>query len=317
MRSVMRSAAGAVKRIVKVARRTSGVDTVDRYHQNGYAIVPGYCSQGELSALRNLAAGVWSEPRDQDVIIDIGTGRLANTRMRLADAPIECRNENHKINDLYLISKAFRAFFLSKRLCSILGELLDGPPLIINSLNFRVGSEQRAHFDTWYMPPPVEDKMAVVSIALDDYGPDNGPLFYYPGSHMIPKYRFSTGHIRAVESEMPSCDAYLWAEVHAREIERKIFQCKAGDMFIWHSQLLHGGSPVLDRTKTRRSIVVHYWRYGDIEANEEYPWFRNLSLQSDAGYYLNRPHQQVGHVVEPDHDMPAPPTSDRSLASVA
>ena len=63
-----------------------------------------------------LVAGLWTEPRNQDIILDIGGGRLANTRIRLADAPIECMKENHKIVDLYLVSDEFRSFFLSERI---------------------------------------------------------------------------------------------------------------------------------------------------------------------------------------------------------
>jgi hypothetical protein len=268
-----------------------------KYERDGYAVVPQFLSKDELSQLKQLSISLWQRPRNDRIIVDFGGGPLANRRMLLRDAPNDGLMYNHKVNDVYLESPEFRSIFLSSRLAALLTHLLDGPPLIINSLHFTQGSGQRQHFDTWYMPPPVEDRMAVVAAALEDYTPINGPLSYYPGSHLIPKYRFSSGHIRAIEAEMPLCDAYLNAELASRELQKQTFYAKAGDIFIWHSQLLHGGEPILDPASTRRSVVVHYWRYGDLDVSDEYPWFRGLELRSFSGYHLNRAHQTPGEVV--------------------
>ena len=267
------------------------------YDAEGYLIVPQFFSSDELAILQGLSSGVWRRPRNEKIIIDFGSGPLANQRMLLRDAPDDAIKYNHKINDLYLESAELRSVFLSPHLASVLSHLLAGSPMIINSLNFTQGSGQRAHFDTWYMPPPVEDGMVVVAVALEDYSATNGPLFYYPRSHLIPKYKFSSGHIRAIEAEMPRCDEYLFGEIASRKIQKQTFFAKAGDMFIWHSQLLHGGEPIVDPGSTRRSIVVHYWRHGDLELTEEYPWFRGLEMPASSGYYLNRAHQTPGKVV--------------------
>lgn len=50
---------------------------------------------------------------------------------------------------------------------------------------------------------------------------------------------------------------------HDRECERrglvaKTFVAKRGEVFVWHSALLHGGAPVADQRLTRKSFVVHY-----------------------------------------------------------
>jgi hypothetical protein len=46
------------------------------------------------------------------------------------------------------------------------------------------------------------------------------------------------------------------------------FRGKSGDVFLWHAQLLHGGRPIRDMAKTRSSLVVHYWRAGDLPADQ-------------------------------------------------
>ena len=57
---------------------------------------------------------------------------------------------------------------LDKRLTKIIAKLLDGTPMICNSLNLLWGSTQHDHFDSWCMPPNVKDKMTVSSICLED-----------------------------------------------------------------------------------------------------------------------------------------------------
>ena len=130
-------------------------------------------------------------------------------RMRLADAPDEAFRRPIKFNDLMLECGEIRDCNLHPRLVPILDELLDGPPVACNSLNFIQGSEQTEHIDSWFMPPPSPDKMVVTSVCLEDVHPDAGPLFYLPGSQKILPYRFSNGTIRAIPAEMDECHAYL------------------------------------------------------------------------------------------------------------
>jgi ectoine hydroxylase-related dioxygenase (phytanoyl-CoA dioxygenase family) len=58
----------------------------------------------------------------------------------------------------------------------ILRQLLEAEPLVCNSLNFERGSRQEYHIDTWYMPPPVDNRMVAAWFALDDVDATNGPL---------------------------------------------------------------------------------------------------------------------------------------------
>ena len=132
--------------------------------------------------------------------------------------------------------------------------------MVCNSLNFLWGSQQPDHFDTWYMPPPVANKLVVSSICLEDVRPDAGPLVYYPGTHKIEPYRFSRGGIHAVSEEMPACRAYVEEQVRKIQTERREFLGKAGDVFLWHGQLLHGGTGIRNLNYTRKTLLTHYWR---------------------------------------------------------
>lgn len=284
----------------------SSIEAAKRHYEDeGYLILREWFQGDTIDRLSEQADELWTQPRNERLVIDFGDGDLANKRMLLRDAPAHGQVVNHKINDLYLESDEFRSILLDSNLTKLLALLLDGPPSICNSLHFTYGSSQRAHFDSWYMPPGVDDKMAVAAVPLEQYTLENGPLFYYPKSHLIPKYRFSDGHIRAIEAEMPQCDAYLFGEIAKRGITKQVFCGGAGDLFIWHSQLLHGGDTIANPTKTRRSVVVHYWRYRDIEHAAEYSWLQGKELPSHGGYYLAREHQKTGKVVDVEAQLAA------------
>jgi ectoine hydroxylase-related dioxygenase (phytanoyl-CoA dioxygenase family) len=199
----------------------------------------------------------------------------------MQEAPREARREVYKLNNLFARRPEIRAVALSTRLRAALAELLEGEPMICNSLNFERGSQQHFHIDTWYMPPPVDERMVVASIALDDVDADNGPLVYYPGSNRIPPYRFSNGRLNIIPEEADRCWQYLHAEIASRGLKEEEFRGKRGDVFLWHARLLHGGRPIRDMAKTRRTLVVHYWRAGDLPAGD-------VRTDRAGGSYLGR-----------------------------
>ncbi|GEP04741.1 phytanoyl-CoA dioxygenase family protein [Methylobacterium oxalidis] len=255
------------------------------WDDNGYLILPKFFAPETIAAVNAEVRGLL-EHRDRypEVTVDIISGELSGRRMRIADVPASAFSGPVKINDLFLDSSVIRSCNLDARLTQVLDELLDGDPMVCNSLNFLYGSAQTAHYDSWFMPPPVKDKMAVSSICLDTYTDRNGPLFVYPGSHKIPPYLFPNGSIAALGYDLAPAQAYV-AET-TREIEPVYFYGEPGDVLIWHSQVLHGGAPILDPTQTRRSLVTHYWRAQDV------PAARRTRL-TDNGYVLKREHQAL------------------------
>lgn len=48
------------------------------------------------------------------------------------------------------------------------------------------------------------------------------------------------------------------------QIKKQVFLAEKGDVFIWHANLFHGGEPHINKAKTRKSMVFHYFREGDI-----------------------------------------------------
>jgi ectoine hydroxylase-related dioxygenase (phytanoyl-CoA dioxygenase family) len=182
----------------------------------------------------------------------------------MKDTPSSVKLEAYKLNNLFLYDNSIRSVALSKRLKPIMEELLGKEPMICNSLNFERGSQQDAHIDSWYMPPPDDENMVAASISLDTVDERNGPIFFYPGSHKIPPYRFSDGRLNVVPEEFHLCLDYIEEQIKQRDLPLVRYQGDPGDVFIWHGQLIHGGSPIKDFSRTRNSLVVHYWRASDV-----------------------------------------------------
>jgi len=250
-------------------RPTPRVLTPDQrtfWDTRGYLVLPGHFSAAQVESTNQHIDWVWqdSRTRQRPTVVDIFIGTPREKRTRLSEAPLEARASPYKLNDLFIESDLIRETVLEERLAGILEELLDGPPLVCNTLNLEFGSQQTDHTDSLYMPAPVGLYLAASWIALEDGSPESGPLRYYPGSHEIPPYLFSDGKITAIDDEMPRYRAYMARELQQRGLKAETFVPKRGDVFIWHSQLFHGGEPIKNPSLRRRSLVTHYWRAEDV-----------------------------------------------------
>lgn len=278
----MRSLRALFHRIVPVL--TAG----QRRHWDdlGYLVLPAFFSGERLQTVNHEVDEAWRASRTapSELVVDL----IATTgaRINLHDAPVEARQAPYKLNDLYLVSDRVRHVVLESRLVAILSELLGGAPLVCNTLNLEYGSQQPCHTDSLYMTPPRDLNLVASWIALEDCVAEAGPLRYYPGSHKIPPYRFSDGRITASEREMPDYQAYMQQQVDRLGLKESRFCAKAGDLFLWHSQLYHGGAAIQDPRKSRRSLVTHYFLAEDMP--------RKMRVrQRSGGYWLKRAHQPV------------------------
>ncbi|MDA8886648.1 phytanoyl-CoA dioxygenase family protein [Bacteroidia bacterium] len=146
---------------------------------------------------------------------------------------------------------------------SILEELVGHEVLPFQSINFQYGSEQAAHSDSVHMATYPSGGLIAIWVAFDDIAEDNGPLFYYPGSHKLPyATNVDIGNSKGwLFSPNPNknYENYQARIVQEKGLKKEVLSAKKGDVFVWHANLLHGGMPHLDKSKTRRSMVVHYF----------------------------------------------------------
>ncbi len=254
---------------------------LETWQKDGYAILRGYYSATEVGEINGLIEQLWEsrESVDPCVTVDEYIGSDMERRLAFRDANRDIRDKPYKLNDLYLVSQPMRELLLDERLSPLLAALLSGTPMICNSLYFERGSQQQDHFDTFFMPPLMRNRMLATWIALEDVSPEAGPLKYYPGSHRIEPYRFRNGRFNLVMEEKEDCYAYIDSELEKERIEPVSFCPARGDLFIWHAQLLHGGEQIKNSGLTRRSLVTHYFCAED--------WARDDSVEFSPGrYYL-------------------------------
>jgi ectoine hydroxylase-related dioxygenase (phytanoyl-CoA dioxygenase family) len=134
------------------------------------------------------------------------------------------------------------------------GDLLDAafgyPAVVYSSLIFVKGTEQDVHRDSPYFATSPEGFFFGVWFALEDIHPDSGPLRYYRGGHRVPADRSGS-----VEGYGDSVEAAC----RAQGLELAVLPpVQKGDVVLWHPDLPHGGSPIADPDRTRKSMVVHY-----------------------------------------------------------
>jgi phytanoyl-CoA hydroxylase len=173
-------------------------------------------------------------------------------------------------------------------------------PVLCNSLSFEQGSAQTDHIDALFMTPRTPHHLVAIWVALEDCHADAGPLKYFAGSHRIEPWVFSTGSHHFVPDEMPAWRAYMDAEVARRGLTPETFAAQRGDVFIWSAYLLHGGSPIRDPARTRKSVVFHYYSQEDCIAQ------RCTIVPYQGGFWMHRPHQAVPGLGE-SQAPPLPP----------
>src|SRR5262245_58589890 len=292
MSSVVKRAARRVAKPVSAAGTAKRYSLTDAqrgsWNDLGFVVLPKLFSTRQIKKVNKLVDELWATRKsdDRDLIIDTFIGTPDERRIRFRNAPDAARSKPYKLDDVYLVSDLMRSLVLDHGLVQVIDELLDGAPIAFNSLTFERGSQQEFHFDTFYMPPSVPNKMCASWIALEDADDTAGPLVYYPGSHKIPPYYFSDGRLNVTVEELGSFREYIGRELETRGLRPVTFPAKAGDVFIWHAQLFHGGAPIVDMTRTRRSIVTHYFRVREMAPG--------AVVDIGGGrFYLQRPHQQA------------------------
>jgi ectoine hydroxylase-related dioxygenase (phytanoyl-CoA dioxygenase family) len=178
-------------------------------------------------------------------------------------ADIESLTDKHRIIDVYGVSEAARNAAMCEQITTFLSAIFEQPPIAIQSLSFQYGSEQALHQDTAYVVAPEPAKISASWIALEDISVGSGELLYLPKSHRFPDYKFSgiSKSWKKSRDGQEDHKKYL-SSLHELAKDRNLlpqpFVAKAGDILIWHSDLVHGGAPIKDKCLTRKSLVTHY-----------------------------------------------------------
>ncbi len=219
-------------------------ESIAQFNNNGYCILKNFFSPG-----------------DAEKINDEIKRLMSNGMVKL--------NSSNKIMFAINKSQQLSAIANDAILLELLSALLGGEAVLFQSINFLQGSEQETHSDSIHMTTHPPGGLLGVWIALEDITDENGPLHYYPGSHALPYYlnsdycnegnRWLLGPYDYTEYEK-----MIRNKLHQHKLQKRTFTAAKGDVLIWHANLLHGGEPHMDTSRTRKSMVLHYFKKGSV-----------------------------------------------------
>jgi phytanoyl-CoA hydroxylase len=263
------------------------------WQENGYLVLPKLFSDTEIESIESTAKDIWKSCPSTTLVDSLVTGR----RSFMNELSEEEKKQHFKVMDLYLEYPSIRERALDSRLTEIISALLGSAPVLGATLNFEKSSQQDYHVDSIYLTPETEGHLVATWIALEDVHPDSGALQYIPGSHKIATYTFSDGGKRAIMPELPKWREYIMSEVEKRGLKPQTFPAKKGDVFIWHADLVHSGSPIKNYDLTRKSLVSHYFSLTDSKT------LGRKLVPLGKGFWHQRP--PVGTVKQLSERLPA------------
>ena len=257
------------------------------FDQNGYLVFDPEIPDSVLDAIVNDLKDKYTS----DEQLDVG------------------HHEPGRIQDAWRINSHVKDVALNPKVLAVLAELYDRKPLPFQTLNFPVGTQQQPHSDTIHFNSVPAGFMCGVWIALEDMDENNGTLIYYPGSHKLPEftmkdvgYEYETrsafsvsqflrrgfrkfGIIKStpslkVDDAYPLYEKYISEAINENELKPELAVIEKGQGFIWSANLLHGGSPLKDKARTRHSQVTHYFfedckYYTPLASNSEFKSWRD------------------------------------------
>ena len=191
---------------------------------------------------------------------------------RVADRIIESlapehERAGHRVTDAWRYQPDVRRLASHPAILGVLQDLYRRRPIPFQTLNFREGSQQRTHSDLVHFNSIPERFMAGVWIALEDVGPDNGPLHYYPGSHKLRVYELhdiglASAKLSDRNDRYAGYEEFVSRLVDRHGLRKEIVSVKRGEALIWAANLFHGGEPIRRAGSTRHTQVTHYYFEG-------------------------------------------------------
>lgn len=199
------------------------------------------------------------------VTVDLQLNDFAEMSRRLIDDLAPRYKGAGRLVDAWRVNRDVKGLACLDEVLRLLLLLYGRDAFPFQTLNFSRGTEQEVHSDTIHFNSLPDHFMAAVWIALEDIDANNGPLVYFPGSHKLPLYTYADMGLAGSE-KAGSHDYYASRyEPFMREIVKRYrldpveVHVKRGQAVIWAANLLHGGSPVRQRGRSRHSQVTHYY----------------------------------------------------------
>lgn len=248
---------------------------LEKWLKDGYFVMDDCLPREQVARFSERIDNVWfqDKPYEGLFISDVKVDGVTHVHMKHEDLlalPRDVREKakaesNWRIGEYHLYEESARAIFRSERLAQMCGYIFGRPAIPHFSLTFSKGSGQLPHQDTCVFHVYPRNFLIGVWVACEDIHPDSGPLEYYPGSHKEPLYHEFDNYPqtnRRTSKPETSARYEKYVQELATRYPRQLFTPKMGSVLFWHGMLIHGGSPVKDPSRSRKSFVIHYMPEG-------------------------------------------------------
>ena len=251
-------------------------EKLDFFREFGYVVLENVLPPNEVDAIWDEIEFVTEHHENYDI------NGLAHRFNDQKDTPIKLipkeklKGIGTRFIDFHDSSVRSKNLITHPNLVPFLQASLTPKITVFQSLVFKYSSQQDVHQDFPWVTTHIPSHLVAAWIPLEDVHEDSGPLFYYPKSHRIPKFDFGqTGIVFQHKNSLFSPDKfsrYLTKTCTELDLKKEILLIKKGDVLFWHGALAHGGMPINDPSKTRKSFVVHY------STTDGLPFHRNSNV---------------------------------------
>jgi ectoine hydroxylase-related dioxygenase (phytanoyl-CoA dioxygenase family) len=214
--------------------------------ENGYCIIKGALSKNEVGKCLS----------DFNKIINSNHYKKNPTYFHY--------NKHPRVIEGWKQGKYIKNIVFNKKIINLLNFFYKKKPVGISTINFTAGTEQPLHSDYVHFASAPELYLAGVWFAFEKVDKNNGPLVIVPKSHKLQTIDFPSLNLKVPKttSELKKnytiYEDYLKKIIKERKLKKKLVFLEKGDAIIWAANLLHGGTKIKDKKRTRLSQVVHY-----------------------------------------------------------
>ena len=230
-------------------------EVLAKYIDDGYVVFPKATDESLIDDYLEFFEAAWDAP-PQTIYMHWNRQVIYIDREHYDDVT--------KVSDVHSYYANGGELVFPPPVLRFLTQIYERPPVVFQTMTMRKGSQENLHIDTG--PLTLTEPMSIAAswVALEDVQLLSGEFQFVPGSHRLPEllhYGTDKGHHgdyreygTILETTLRMCEE--------RGLKTAKFMAKKGDVLIWHADLMHGGAPIQDRSRTRKSLVAHFMPLG-------------------------------------------------------
>ena len=242
-------------RLVRGDVTNADAEALAQYIDHGYVVFPRAIDDLVIDEYLALFEAAWDDPT-VEIFLHWNRQYLPMDR--------KYYDEVTKVSELHHFFARAEELIFPLPVLRFLTQIYDRPPVAFQTMTMRKGSEEILHIDTGPLTLTEPMSMAASWVALEDVQPLSGEFQFVPGSHRLPEL-LHHGTEKGHNGDYEDYDRILKTTLRMceeRGLKTERFMAKKGDVLIWHADLMHGGAPIEDRQRTRKSLVAHFMPLG-------------------------------------------------------